>query len=169
MVRGFFALHGQGHATPASRFLAHEVIVAGWTTDPAVRGLEAALAVLRWDSVVGARTELTTSEARGDTVVLGEMLHRSRFLTGLGVGEVLRLPGSRLVVHDGLIHAIDLAPLDDASRRAYDEAMSAFIPWARHEYRDRLDRIYPDQAFEYDARRAADLLELLEEWRTGVR
>ena len=125
VARGFFALHGQGHATPASRFLAHEVIVAGWTRDPAVRGLEAALAVLRWDSVVGARTELTTLEARGDTVVLGAMLHRSRLLTGLGVGEVLRLPGSRLVVHDGLIHAIDLAPLDEASRRAYDEAMSA--------------------------------------------
>jgi len=60
-------------------------------------------------------------------------------------------------------------PRDPVSEAAVQGAMEAFVPWARHEYRQRLERILPGDEFDYQERRAADWLSLLGEWQNGER
>jgi hypothetical protein len=74
-----------------------------------------------------------------------------------------------VIVSEGRVREIAFSDLDAASASAIQTRLADFLPWAQHEYADRLTRIRPDAQFDYQGRRAADWLALLREWLVGDR
>ncbi len=123
---------------------------------------------MRWDSVLATRFRASTHEVNGDTTVVPRLTETSAWLQLLGVAS-LEHEEARFVVRDGLIAEISLGELTPSSRESLERAYEDFLPWARHEYPERLGRVRPEGQFDYQPRRAADLLSLLRVWRRGVR
>lgn len=133
-----------------------------------LRGKPALTDRMRWDSVLATRFQPAPARTRGDTVELLGLRQASAWLQLLGIDYLER--GSPLfILEDGSIEHISLGTLTEASRAELDRGLDEFLPWAQHEFPERLGRIRPDGEFDYQARRAADLLSLLQEWRRPER
>lgn len=167
-VRRFLEAHRAHRVSVALAILAD---------DPAIElpdgrqlaGREALRALFQWDSATAQELTIESFDVHGDMVVAGPLVQRSVWLWLLGVGELAHHPGTEFVVRDGRIASIRLAPLEPAAREALDRGLADFIPWAEHEYPDRLRRIRPAGEFVFGAAPAADWLALLREWRRGER
>lgn len=129
-----------------------------------LRGKGALAGRMRWDSVLATQFQPAAARRRGDTVELLGLRQASAWLQLLGV-DYLERGSPRFVLDAGSIDRIFLGTLTEASREALDRGLENFLPWAQHEFPERLARIRPDGEFAYQARRAADLLSLLQEWR----
>jgi len=168
VVQGFLTAYNGHDWSSAAGYLAENVTFEGPDHDPII-GIERVAARLSWDATIGSVLIVDEWHRNGDTARAGAMVERSEALLLLGVEEVRHEVGSVFVVEDGRVVYILLTPRVPASEAALKEAMEAFVPWARHEYRQRLDRILPGDEFDYQERRAADWLSLLEEWQNGER
>jgi hypothetical protein len=123
---------------------------------------------MRWDSVLATQFVGSRAVTRGDTTTMVQLTETSAWLSLLGLAS-LEHEEARFVVRDGLIAEVSLGPLTPRSRAALERAYADFLPWAQHEYPERLGRVRPEGQFDYQPRRAADLLSLLRVWRRGVR
>ena len=123
---------------------------------------------MRWDSVLATQFRASAPKVSGDTTVVARLTETSAWLQLLGVAS-LEHEEAWFVVRDGLIAEISLGELTSSSREALERAHADFLPWAQHEYPERLGRVRPDGRFDYEPRRAADLLSLLRVWRRGIR
>jgi hypothetical protein len=133
-----------------------------------LRGRTALRARMQWDSVLATRFQATPARVRGDTVELLGLRQASAWLQLLGIDHLERR-APRFVFRDGLIERISLGAITQAGREALDRGLDDFLPWAQHEFPQRLARVRPDGEFDHQARYAADLLSLLQEWRRPER
>jgi hypothetical protein len=122
---------------------------------------------LEWDSVLSANMELDGVTSTGNTVEIRRVVERSDAFAALGLDEVIR-EDTEIVLDSEGIQTVVFGSLEKVSRERLESALGDFLPWAQHDYPERVGRIRPD-GFDYQARRARDWLSLLNEWRRGVR
>lgn len=134
----------------------------------ALRGREALRSRMQWDSVLATRFQAGPGRVRGDTLELFGLRQASAWLQLLGIDYVER-DAPRFVFRGALIERISFGTLTEADREALERGLEGFLPWAQHEFPQRLGRIRPGGEFDYQARYAADLLDLLREWRRPER
>jgi hypothetical protein len=166
-VERFLELYNGYRVAEALELVAEDVAVDIPDAAP-LSGSAALGSRMRWDSVLATRFRASTLQARGDTTVVARLTETSAWLQLLGVASLDR-EEARFVVRDGLIAEISLGALTPSSRENLERAYEDFLPWAQHEYPERLARVRPEGQFDYQPRRAADLLSLLRVWRRGVR
>ncbi len=168
VVDGFLKAYNDHDWSAAAAFLAEDVTFEGPDHDPIV-GAAKVTSRLSWGTTLGSVWTLDDWHVSGDTARAAAMVERSEALRLMGVDEVHHEPGSMFVTQGGRVVHVIVSARVPASEAAVQEAMEAFVPWARHEYRHRLERILPGEEFDYQERRAADWLSLLAEWRSGER
>jgi hypothetical protein len=167
VVDGFLEAYNARQAAAAASYFAPGAVLSE-AGGPELRGRDAILSKLAWDSVLAASMGVGGYDVRDDSLIVGRVAERNAGLVLLGIDELRRTGPNLFLIQDGRIVSLELAALDAESTSSLEAAMRDFVPWAHHEYPDRLQRIRP-AGFEYSARRAADWLSLLREWRTGVR
>lgn len=124
--------------------------------------------VLSWDSALTARLRVGPSAVFDDSVVFAPAWQTSSALQLLGLGEIEY--ETLVITHRaGLVTAMRFGTLQAESDRSLRQALEDFLPWAQHDYPQRLGRIRPNGRFSFQARHAADWLNLLREWRVGDR
>lgn len=167
-VRRFLEAHRAHRASAALAYLADDVrfeLPGGRRLE----GREALRALFQWDSAVARELTVESLEVRGDTVVAGPLAERSVWLWLLGVEQLAHGPGTEFVVRARRIASVRVTPLAPGAREILERALADFLPWAEHEYPDRLHRIRPGGDLAFGASEAADWLLLLREWRRGER
>ncbi len=133
------------------------------------RGRAALRGWLEWDSVVATLRAPHGYRVRADTAFIEGLNVQNHWMRLLGLPVVTHEQGTFLIVSQGRIREMSFSDLDSSSTRALRMRLDDFVPWAQHEYADRLHRIRPDGQFDYQGRRAADWLALLREWLVGDR
>lgn len=166
-VDRFLELYSSQRIAETLELVTEDVVLAEPGATP-VHGREALRARMQWDSVLVTRFRAAPARVRGDTVELLGLRQASAWLQLLGIDH-LEHEMPRFVFREGLIERISLGAVTESSREALDRALKDFLPWAQHEFPQRLARIRPEGEFDYQARYAADLLSLLQEWRRPER
>jgi hypothetical protein len=166
-VDQFFEAYNSYRIAEALELVTDDVVLEEPGATP-LRGKPALVRRMRWDSVLATQFQAAPARTRGDTVELLGLRQASAWLQLLGV-DFLERGSPRFVLRSGSIEHISLGTLTESSREALDRGLEEFLPWAQHEFPERLGRIRPDGEFDYQARRAADLLSLLREWRRPER
>jgi hypothetical protein len=168
VVRGFLEAHRANRPAALLDVLTDDATIES-SDGRRVQGREALRALFQWDSAVAREIAIEEFDVRGDTVRAGALVERSVWLWLLGIERLVRRPGTTFLVRDSRITEIRFAALEPESRVMLDRALADFLPWAEHEYPDRLHRVRPQGRFAFGARPAADWLLLLREWRSGER
>jgi hypothetical protein len=166
-VERFLEAYNTYRIPRALELAADDVVLLGLGALP-IRGRAALDSRMRWDSVVSSQFRAASLKERGDTVIANQLLETSAWLQLLDVGY-LEYETVSFVFRGSLIAEISFGPLSEGRRQMLERRLEDFLPWARHEYPERLRRIRPGGRFDYHPRRAADWLILLREWRSGRR
>ncbi len=166
VVERFFDAYNDGRPTTALHLFAEDAVLRQ-PDGESLRGRRAIGGRLAWDSVLAGQLHAGAYAVSGDTVRVRSLVRRDSSLGLLGIPEIQYEPGTAFVVRSGRIASLSFTQPVAESFTAVERRMADFLPWAQHEYPDRLRRIRPDGSFDYQARRAADWLSLLREWKTA--
>ncbi|HEX9692821.1 MAG TPA: nuclear transport factor 2 family protein [Gemmatimonadales bacterium] len=167
VVRDFLTARNRYDLRAVSDLVTEDVVMRDPLALPS-GGRKAVLARVRWDSVLSSQWRWTGTTVHGDTVTFRRLAETSTWHQILGIGLVER-DTTRFVVRAGRVSEIVLGGLDVASETRLRAALDDFLPWALHEFPERLARTRPDGLFDPDPRRGADWLSLIRIWSDSAK
>lgn len=118
-----------------------------------------------WDAAINSKLEYSSWDVRGDTVVIGKITEKNNWFKRAGIKSIEYEPGSKMVVTNGKISEVIMAPITPESLEALNQMYEGFLTWMNENHPEKLEELMPGGELIVSEEMALQWFALLDEWQ----